>query len=796
MPPVRDTVAAPDSSGGRFFAIPFDAIAGFEEVAETARSLATLPVGLDLDRFSRADEDSAIGRGRRRLLAPPDDAGLSARRRAVRPGRPLPRRSPPRRPDRTGSEAPMSATRPMPEAIADAGMQVPRMIGPSRQATSSRVEYSTMVVSGAPGAARSPRPDKPIPQAAPLPMLHRLAVVYLMLPVLVWLVGWFDGWLGIPAAALLVGALRRPLSGRWRLRAPTPAEAAVLAVAALWVLATSAGGVFHPRNLDFFEQRVALLDLGHHLWPTYLPDPLAAWRPAPAEGPPATPPLLRYYLGWHMVPGLAARWLGPAALGWAVPLWTWAGVALVALLFTHRHGGCRRGRALVIALAVLVFFSGMSLVNAAIVGSVFEGWKWWTDRLAGVEDWYGPLLYESRFLWIWSGTHTLKLAPHHFLAAGLYALLCLHLRRQPRFLAVLGVLLAAAPFWSAFVAVGLLPLLAVVFWMNGVRPFLRWPNLCLAGPLFGVVVLYLTSGAMDFPHGWMWQREGYDWPRLLRRLPLFYLTEFLLLAVLLAAVRPAVRREPFFIAAVATLLLLPVYWYGPGNDLLLRGSLPALLVLGWLCAGAVARGGGALVRRGGLRRRAAFAGLVLVLGVGALNPAAHLVVSFQQYGPFRYEHAGYTTLVDLPSEWQRQNVARDAPGLLRRLLREPAPFPERRIPNEPVIQSGFDVYLDDGKLIYVKDRCTPKDAKKFIFVQVVPVSPEDLPADRRRQGFRYDQLFSAQPERFGDRCLFGISLPTYPVARIVTGQREWRLEEGRWVRRLLWQAEAALGAGG
>jgi len=75
--------------------------------------------------------------------------------------------------------------------------------------------------------------------------------------------------------------------------------------------------------------------------------------------------------------------------------------------------------------------------------------------------------------------------PPHFLAAGLYALLCLHLRRQPRFLAVLGVLLAAAPFWSAFVAVGLLPLLAVLLWMNGVRAFLRWPNVCVASRVSG-----------------------------------------------------------------------------------------------------------------------------------------------------------------------------------------------------------------------------------------------------------------------------------------------------------------------
>ena len=162
--------------------------------------------------------------------------------------------------------------------------------------------------------------------------------------------------------------------------------------------------------------------------------------------------------------------------------------------------------------------------------------------------------------------------------------------------------------------------------------------------------------------------------------------------------------------------------------------------------------------------------------------------SFQDYGPYRYEHAEtYTTLVDLPPEGRRENIARDPPGLLRRLLREPAPFPERRIPNEPIIQSGFDVYLDRGTLIYVKDRCTPEDAEERIFVKVAPVSPEDLPADRRRQGFPYERLFGAYPERFGDRCLASGSLPTYPVDRIVTGQRGS-------MRRGSWQAEAALGA--
>ena len=145
--------------------------------------------------------------------------------------------------------------------------------------------------------------------------------------------------------------------------------------------------------------------------------------------------------------------------------------------------------------------------------------------------------------------------------------------------------------------------------------------------------------------------------------------------------------------------------------------------------------------------------------------------------------------MDLPPARRRQRIARDPPDLLRRLLREPAPFPERRIPDEPVIQSGFDVYLDHGTLIYVKDRCTPEDAEERIFVKVAPVSPEDLPTNRRRRGFRYERLYGAYPERLGDRCLAGGSLPTYPVDHIVTGQRGS-------MRRAPWRAEAALGAGG
>ena len=49
-----------------------------------------------------------------------------------------------------------------------------------------------------------------------LPVLHRLAIAYLVLPLVIWLVGWFEWWFGFPSAVLLVLGLWRVLSGTWQ----------------------------------------------------------------------------------------------------------------------------------------------------------------------------------------------------------------------------------------------------------------------------------------------------------------------------------------------------------------------------------------------------------------------------------------------------------------------------------------------------------------------------------------------------------------------------------------------------
>ena len=616
------------------------------------------------------------------------------------------------------------------------------------------------------------------PTDVALPLLHRFAIVYLMLPVFIWLVGWFEWWFGLPAAVLLGAGLRPALAGPWRMTAPRPATVALMLLAMGWTLLTAAGGIFDAGHPDWPDHRALLLDLSRSPWPVFLADELADYLPGAAD-PPA---LIRYYLGWFLVPGLIGRVFGPAALNWAVPLWTGIGVALVLLLFV----GDRRGGRALLAAGIFVFFSGMDVLHFHLVHGVGEldfridrrGWPGIHIAYKGAS--YNYAEYSRLLGGILSNMTALMWGPQHLLGAGLSTLLLLHLRRQPRFLAVSGVVLAAAPFWSAFVAVGLLPLVAVLVWDNGPRPFLRWPNLCLAAPLAGLIALYLTAGSLEFPTGWLWER--YDWSLLTQWAPVFYLSEFLTPALLVLALRPELRREPFFVVGMATLLLLPWYFFSEFNDLQMRGSMPAMLVLCTYYADAVVGQDPAGVGRNtpagrDWLARSAFAGLVAVLAVGALNPFVELIRATRKDVPFRYEVSGFT-LFTMPLLWQRENLAPEVPALLGWLLRDPGTQSAGETPDpaEPVVRADFDVYVKDRKLIHVKERCRMDIAEK-IRVGFVPADPDT--------NAKLGAL--VETRRVGAGCGAMVGLPGYAVAAVRTGQLEQ--DGGDWIVEL--QLDAA-----
>ena len=99
----------------------------------------------------------------------------------------------------------------------------------------------------------------------------------------------------------------------------------------------------------------------------------------------------------------------------------------------------------------------------------------------------------------------------------------------------------------------------------------------------------------------------------------------------------------------------------------------------------------------------------------------------------------------------------------------------------PAIRSGFDVYLVENRLFYVKEPCGQDDVETQFFLHVYPVVPDDLPDHRRRYGF--DNLdfgldehgdgrmeWGGPDTRIGGMCLAEVPLPEYNIATIRTGQ--------------------------
>ena len=620
---------------------------------------------------------------------------------------------------------------------------------------------------------------------AALPLPHRLAIAYLTLPLLVWLLGWLEWWIGVPSAIALAWALQDALRGRW-VTSPARWPWGVLLFAALW---TATAATFGTHRGDWLVHAAVWLDLQRGSWPTYLVDHIGN-----------DPPLLRYYLGWYMVPATIAKWFGAATLNWTVPLWTWAGLALVLALFVR---GLSRGRAVVVAVAVAFFFSGIDIVEYAV--RLALSWQRlpprWEDMSLenGMWDWTtAASLMELEYQ---SHAQTFGHTPQHFIAAGLGTLLLLQMRHRRRFCAVSGVVLVACPFWSSLVAMGLLPFAGALLLANGPRRLLGWRNIVVAPLLFALVAFYFTSGKVDFPSGWLWTLYDDAW-RAVADVAIVYVCEFLVLAGVLWRLRPKVGRDPFFVGALAVLVAAPWWWWGGEqlNELLVRTSGPPLFLLSYLAARAL--GARAVkARRRPLPHGAAVYALVCLLALGAVSALTFHAGMLRWPGLVRFEHAGYSMLIDPTFDVGVQHLARGVSGLpaavLRdsddrvRALRGPA---KGQLLFQSAAQPFHEAYLLENRLLFVTRRLCRRGEKATRFLVRLHAGEGNdplrgggpLPSEQRLD-------FSSRSiteHKCCHNCIWALPLPHLAFDRMVAGQlvdgtlrwmAEFRFADGRHV---------------
>ena len=596
----------------------------------------------------------------------------------------------------------------------------------------------------------------------PLPVLHRLAIAYLVLPVLIWLSSWFEWWFGLPLAALTALAIGPLMVGPWRTGGwLSPAMQAMLLIAAVWTALSPAGGYFGLSVTDWITHRALFSDLASQPWPLHLSG-YADERPR----------LLIYYSAWYLVPALFGKWLGPAALNWAVPAWTWCGAALILLLFTR---GLPLIRAVLAALA-FILFSGLDALEFLLHEGLFDGLaalyasfgrgslEWWYD--------WGPtrlafLSMMELFLW---GTQ-------HFTAAALGVLLIVQLRRDRRFLAAIGALLACLLMWSPLVAVSLLVLTAGLLADGRVRSFLSWQNLGAGPMLVGVIGLYLMvpTSHPHLPFGGIW--DQYDSAaQMAAALSVAYLAEFLLLALLLALAKPNILRNPLFIAVAAiSFAAFPIY-YGSAriNDLAIRFGAPAMVLLAyWAIREAVRllpRGKGHPAANAPLKRLPA-AMLAAALLVGAAGPVSEFMHRVRSVQWLPYESGGWSLVIDRGYHVLRKYSAyKETPRLLAQLLRDAdGPAFDR---GERLIRSDYDVYRKGERLIYVSDSCNRMYEGFGFFAHVYPSHPDRSAATETKfETLRMDTL-PAFVWKGGRQCVAAFRLPRYDIACLHAGQRD------------------------
>ncbi len=216
--------------------------------------------------------------------------------------------------------------------------------------------------------------------------LHRITYLYLLLPFILFCLGWLRLFIALPIAVFMVGVLWR-LWNQLNGTVTTPARISVysLLITGLWVILSGVGG-YAFQNWDHHWRNAVFRDLINFDWPVYYAQPEHGQVK-----------MLVYYVGYW----LPAAWTGKL-LGWKFAnfilfLWTWLGVLLVAL-----HLGLRLRTPALKAALLLIFFSGMDALGALIFRQDYP--TLWPP-IQHLEIWGGNLQYSSfttQLFWVFN----------------------------------------------------------------------------------------------------------------------------------------------------------------------------------------------------------------------------------------------------------------------------------------------------------------------------------------------------------------------------------------------------------
>lgn len=432
-------------------------------------------------------------------------------------------------------------------------------------------------------------------------VLERCSLLYLFVPWFLFLLGWLRPVYSFPCCILLLLGLQQTTQRGRAATAPealSPSHTAaqekrrhreypwsrllLSAVIALTIALLSGIGGFGPQfDHDFQKHNAFLRDLVEQPWPLWYAQ----------TGPENTPGFLVTYVAVYLPAALVGKVFGWTAANWALVLWVATGTLLASQWFLRLVGTPS-----LVYVVLLLCFGGMDLLGWLVISAWPQVLKamahapyldWWT--LHAVRGAAGPVC-GNYFLLYSSNTTLLSIGFHHALPGWIVVLMFLHEALRRRSATRLGLLWAAAPIGSAFVALGMTPFVVLAAWQTRLRGACNFVTFVVSPMLLLVASLFFLSNDGRFVYGWLWEfhKPLSSWPYLL----LVFLLEFGVYAVFCPVRFDDESWRPWrawWTLALLCLIAFPLYRVGKACDFPAKGIIPALLTLQVILAASTAR---------------------------------------------------------------------------------------------------------------------------------------------------------------------------------------------------------------
>ena len=380
--------------------------------------------------------------------------------------------------------------------------------------------------------------------------LYTASTIYLLIPNIIYYLYWTKPAIALSGITLLLYILYKSIlqESGFRNAFIQLKDICIALLSAVGLTLASGITGFAFQTMDHWCHNAKFQELLQNDWPLRFP---------------TTRPVMAYYFGYYLVPAAFSKLTGHIT-SMAILIWTSLGIALGLLwICISLH---QKWWAVFLVLCVGDF------------PRVFKGIAaYWSIQL---------YRYEAIGVEHWSNLENLFWAPNQFIPSLILGGMLFHVIRHRLDYALLCFPTALALWWAAFpaFAIGLVTALLLVFqWVRWGISFRMLMERVVLPSIAAVPVLLLFLSHPHTPENGLIWAFRVDTGNLLREYLVNTVMDVLLFVFIFLVFRrvglPGIPAGPFWVLICIT-LLFPLVRVGKVNDMLLRGMMPMLILIG------------------------------------------------------------------------------------------------------------------------------------------------------------------------------------------------------------------------